>query len=83
MILAAGYQMISNLKHRLFRFQGMGEAAAATGDGGPPTGDGGAGDACALCRGGRATGPAAQHTAAGRRVWPGRTSTAASPLSGE
>lgn len=61
----------------------MGEAAEAAGDGGSPAGDGGARDACALCRGRRATGPATQHTAARRRIRPGRTSAAASPLSGK
>lgn len=62
--------------------QGMGEAAAAAGNGGAPAGDGGAGDARALRRRRRAPGPAAQHTAARRRVRPRRALTVTSPLSG-
>lgn len=59
----------------------MGEAAN-TGDGGAYPRDGGAGDASAVRRRGRAARPAAQHTAAGRRVRAGRAPATTSPLSG-
>lgn len=60
----------------------MGEAAKVAGDGGKAPRDGGAGDARAVRRGRRAPRPAAQHTAAGRRVRARRASTVTSPLSG-
>ncbi|XP_061378207.1 serine/arginine repetitive matrix protein 3 isoform X3 [Danaus plexippus] len=60
---------------------GMGEAAETAGYGGTSAGDGGAGDESALRRRRREARPAAQHTAARRRVRPGRTSPDTSPLS--
>lgn len=63
-------------------FQGMGEAAKVAGHGGAASRDGGARDTRAVRRRGRAARPAAQHTAARRRVRPGRAPTVTSPLSG-
>lgn len=60
----------------------MGKATEIAGDGGTSARDGGARDARAVCGRGRATRPAAQHTAARRRVRTGRASTVTSPLSG-
>lgn len=61
----------------------MGEAAEAASDGGAYPGDGGAGDARAVRRRGRAARSPAQHTTAGWRVRTRRTFTVTSPLSGE
>lgn len=60
---------------------GMGEAAKVAGNGGTASRDGGAGDAREIRCGRGAPRPAAQHTAARRRVRTRRASTVTSPLS--